>query len=422
MQRLIHNVRIFTNTEAGVLEKHAVLIDGPRIAAVATEQELRVRYPQAQPLDGGGRLLLPGLVNVHMHFYSTFARGLALPKSPKNFAEILQILWWKLDASLDLEAVYYSALLPAIAAVKLGVTAFIDHHASANAVDGSLDRIEDALAQVGLRGVLCYETSDRHGKENARAGLRENERYIRKCRQVKAENPDHPFGGMVGLHASFTLDDDTLEQAAALSRTLERGCHIHVLEDPVDDRETRDKYGAGVVDRLQRFGILQEASIAAHCIHLSEAEKDLLAQTGVMVAHNPQSNMNNAVGRTDIFGLLQRGLLLGLGTDGMSPGMAGDVRTALWLHKHDLRDPNAGWNEVQAMLLQNNPEIYLRASGQKVGHVAPGYLADLILVDCFPPDADDYRQFLGPLSFRYRRQRGGYHDHQRPHRDARQGD
>ncbi|MDQ7063674.1 MAG: putative aminohydrolase SsnA [candidate division KSB1 bacterium] len=399
MQRLIHNVRIFTNTEAGVLEKHAVLIDGPRIAAVATEQELRVRYPQAQPLDGGGRLLLPGLVNVHMHFYSTFARGLALPKSPKNFAEILQILWWKLDASLDLEAVYYSALLPAIAAVKLGVTAFIDHHASANAVDGSLDRIEDALAQVGLRGVLCYETSDRHGKENARAGLRENERYIRKCRQVKAENPDHPFSGMVGLHASFTLDDDTLEQAAALSRTLERGCHIHVLEDPVDDRETRDKYGAGVVDRLQRFGILQEASIAAHCIHLSEAEKDLLAQTGVMVAHNPQSNMNNAVGRTDIFGLLQRGLLLGLGTDGMSPGMAGDVRTALWLHKHDLRDPNAGWNEVQAMLLQNNPEIYLRASGQKVGHVAPGYLADLILVDCFPPTPMTTDNFWGHYLF-----------------------
>lgn len=397
---LIHNTTIFTNDERNaILKGQAVAVEDCRIKEIGAESALQKKYPDFKKIDGGGRLLMPGLINAHMHFYSTFARGLALRETPQNFHEILQMLWWKLDSALDSEGVYYSALVPAITAVKKGVTAVIDHHASPHAADGSLDRIEETLAKVGMRGVLCYEVSDRDGKEIARKGLRENERYIKKCRAAKEKNPDHPFDAIMGLHASFTLDNDSLEQAAELSSSLQRGCHIHLLEDAVDRRITEVKYRSSIVERLIKFGVLRENSIAAHAIHLQEEEKDDLAGSGAMVAHNPQSNMNNAVGRTDIFGLLQRGVLLGIGTDGMTPDLRPDVRTANLLHKHDLKNSNVGWQEIQQMFLKNNPKIYRRISGQLLGKIAPGYLADLILIDYYPPTPLTPDNFWGHFLF-----------------------
>jgi putative selenium metabolism protein SsnA len=400
MNLLINNVTIFTNDEQNsVLRNAAVAIEDTHIKEVGSEKDLREKYSDFKQIDGQGRLLMPGLINVHMHFYSTFARGLVLSAQPKNFHEILSMLWWKMDSSLDLDAVYYSALIPAITAIKNGITAVIDHHASPNAVDGSLDRIEEALSQVGLRGVLCYEVSDRNGKEIAQKGLRENERYIKKCQVAKDKDTDQLFDASMGLHASFTVDDDTLEKAAELSRSLHRGCHVHVLEDGIDARITEEKYRSGVVERLQKLEILGEKTIAAHCIHLTEEEKDLLAQTKAMIVHNPQSNMNNAVGRTDIFGYLRRDVAVGIGTDGMSADLRPDIRTAMLLHKHDLKDYNVGWNEIQQMVFKNNPSIFERVTGQKIGKIEPGHLADLILVDYFPPTPLTSDNFWGHFLF-----------------------
>lgn len=383
---LIHNITIFTNDENNtILTNHAVLIEDNRIKLVGPEAALMAQHPEAEQIDGQGRLLMPGLTNVHMHFYGTYARGLALPIAPQNFHEILQHLWWALDKALDLEAVYYSTLIPAITAVKKGVTSIIDHHASPHAVDGSLSRIEDALAQVGLRGLLCYEVSDRDGKAIRDQGLAENERYIHHCQQFKEKNPDHPFDGMMGLHASFTLDDDSLKEAVDLANSLNRGCHIHLLEDRVDETETQRKYGRRVVERLHHFGVLGPQSIAAHGIFLSEADLDLLAKSETMIAHQAQSNMNNAVGRADVFKLLERGLTVGIGTDGMTPDLRNEVRTGYLMHKHHLSDCNAGWSQYEAMTLKHNPAIYQRLSGQPVGQVKAGHLADLILVDYYPP-------------------------------------
>ncbi len=386
MDILIHNVFIFTNNEQNtILVDQAIAIAGNHILEVAKETELKKKYASFQQIDGAGRLLMPGFINTHMHFYSTFARGLVLKETPANFAEILSKLWWRLDSALDLEAVYFSALISAITAVKSGVTAVIDHHASPNAVTGSLDQIEDALNKTGLRGVLCYEMSDRDGKEIASLGLKENERYIQKCQKAKLNDPDHLFDGMVGLHASFTLNNDSLTKAANLSHSLNRGCHIHLLEDKLDREKTLEKYQIDVGQRLLKYGIFGEKTIAVHGIHVNENEIDCLAQTNTMLVHNPQSNMNNAVGRTDIFKLLQKEILVGIGTDGMSPTIIPDVRTGYLLHKHDLKDSNVGWAEIQQMTLKNNPEIFSRVSGQKAGKIEPGCLADLILVDYYPP-------------------------------------
>lgn len=366
-------------------DQQAVAISDNKIVAVGPQPALEAAYPDHERLDGEGRLLLPGLINAHMHFYGFYARGLGLTRPMTNFGEILQYLWWRLDRALDRPAIYYSALLPAISAVRSGVTTIIDHHASPNAIEGSLDVIEEALTQVGLRAILCYEVTDRNGRAGRAAGLAENGRYLQKCEQARAADPTYPFDGLVGLHAAFTLEDETLAQASDLAHMLGRGCHVHLLEDQIDDAICLDRYQAGAVERLRRFGVLGRRTLAAHAIHLDTRAAGWLAESETLIAHNPQSNMNNAVGRADIFDLLRRGVAVGLGTDGMTPDVRAEARAAHLLHRHHLHDPTVAWGEVERLLLVNNPTIVERTAGWRVGRIAPGYLADLILVDYSPP-------------------------------------
>ncbi len=379
MNWIIDHIRLFTNTaNQEITTSLAVAIENGAIAAIAPAEELRRQFPDARKMDGQGKLLMPGWINTHMHLYSTFARGWALKTNPFGFQEILQQLWWQLDKALDEESVYLSALIPAITSVKNGVTSIIDHHASPNAIDGSLDRIQEALKMLGLRAVLCYEVSDRDGREQAKAGLRENERFI-----IKQKKESSMYEGMIGLHAAFTLSDEMLEAAADLGQRTNKGFHIHLSEGLADD--SRPEYGLSTTERLQQHGILGPRTLAAHAIHISQTDRTILKESETMVAHNPQSNMNNAVGRADIFALLEQDILVGLGTDGMSASLYGDMRAANLIHKHDLQDNRVGWNEVQKMVLKNNAQIYQRVSGLQAGHIAPGLPADLILIDYFPP-------------------------------------
>lgn len=397
---LISNVTISTNDiQKTILEDQAVLIQDGLIYEIGAQDNLKQKYHEHEHVDGGGRLLMPGFINCHNHFYSTYARGLAMRRAPQDFHEILQYLWWKLDAALDLKAVYYSALVQAISAVKNGVTAVIDHHSSPDAVEGSLDKIEEALVLLGLRATLCYEMSDRNGREVCQQSLEENARYIQKCRIEKRKNPRYLFDAMVGLHASFTVDDGSLNRASELSWSTDRGCHIHLLEDEIDRSITKNKYDCSVGQRLEEHGILKEKSIAAHGVHLNEQEMAMLAATGTILVHNPQSNMNNAVGRADILNIMRNRVLVGLGTDGMSADLRNDIRAANLLHKHHLKNPNTGWHQVQQIVLNNNAEIYRRVTDQKVGRIEEGYLADMILVDYYPVSPMTPDNFWGHLLF-----------------------
>ncbi len=398
MDTLIYNARVFTNGNTPeVINNASILIENGRIKKIAPAGESIITAKKINKIDAMGKLVMPGWINTHMHFYSTYARGLALKKSPQNFKSILSDLWWQLDKALDDEAVCYSALIPAITAIKCGVTSVIDHHASPNAIDGSLDRIESAIEKTGLRAVLCYEVSDRDGKEKVDQGLRENERYIKKCADQKKADPDHLYDAMFGLHASFTLSDKTLTRATAIRQQTGRGFHFHLCEGEADNQSPFSKERA--IPRLARFGILGSQSIAAHAIHINDKEIGILAESGTMVVHNPQSNMNNAVGRADIFKLLQNDVLVGLGSDGMTPAIVPDIRAANLIHKHALKDPTAGWLEIGRLALKNNPLIFERVSDQKLGAIIPGYLADLIIVDYYPPTHLDETNFWGHLLF-----------------------
>ena len=375
-----------------VLWNSTVVTDGEHVAAVGGFTEMRERYPEAEAVDCAGKVILPGFICTHHHFYSTMARGMAPPGEPaSNFVEILERLWWKVDMALTEEDIALSAKIPLIESIRNGTTTIIDHHASPSFRDGSLDIIEDAVREAGLRASLCYEVSDRNMPG---AGIAENERFIKKVGKG-----DGQIAAMMGLHASFTVSDETVEKCVGIASDAGVGCHIHVAEDASDRDDSLAKYGTPTVNRLHNLGLTGEKSIFVHCVHIDESEMDILADTDTIVVHNPESNMNNAVGVTPLLELLGKGVLVGLGTDGMASDMLSQMRVAYLLHRLDKRDPRVAFVEAPQLLLQNNAEIAKRQFGLPLGEIFPGGPADLAILDYHPPTPLNADNFLGHLIF-----------------------
>ncbi|MEI7480912.1 MAG: putative aminohydrolase SsnA [Elusimicrobiota bacterium] len=389
---LIKNATIATlGATNRLLKNHAILVEDGLIKKIAPQKSFKGKYSKV--IDGAGKLAMPGFINAHMHFYSTFARGLGKAAPSRNFTEILENLWWRLDKKLTNADSYYSAVIPLMDAVRKGTTTLIDHHASPFAVKGSLKAIEKAVRETGLRASLCYELSDRDGKDIAQAGLEENTEFIKYA----ASLDDNTIKAMFGLHASFTVTDATLEEAAYRGHTLKAGFHIHTAESQADQLYAEAHYKMRVVERLEGFGILGPKSIAAHCVHINEKEMEILARTHTAVVHNPQSNANNAVGIADIVAMAGKGVLVGLGTDAMTVNMLEEVRAAVWL-QHLKRDPSQGFAESVSALLMNNTEIANRQF-KDVGILKEGYCADIILLDYYPPTPLEADNFYGHLVF-----------------------
>jgi putative selenium metabolism protein SsnA len=376
-----------------VIADGAVRIDGDMIIWVGSRGD--AGDMDGTVIDAGGGLIMPGFINAHMHFYSTFACGIALKDpAPTNFAEILERLWWRLDKALTLDDVRLSALVPLVRSLEAGVTTVIDHHASPNAVRGSLDVIAEAARLVGVRACLCYEVSNRDGERIAQEGIAENVAFLEKC-----QGNGDMAAGLFGLHASMTLDDALLARCVDAGRRLGAGFHVHVSESTFDPDDSLARSGKRVVHRLHDAGVLGERSICAHCIHVDESELDVLAATRTNVVHNPQSNMNNAVGRADVRAMLERGICVGLGTDGMSAGLLDDVRLVNLLHKHGTGDPRAGFMEAGKLLLENNARIASRCFDRPVGVLAAGHKADVIVIDYEPATPFAADNLLGHVLF-----------------------
>ena len=261
--------------------------------------------PGGKVIDCAGKYVTRSFVVGHHHVYSALARGMPPPpRAPRNFREILELIWWRLDKRLDGEMIRASAVAAGIDAAKAGTTFIIDHHASPNAARGSLHTIAAELERVGLGHLLCYEMSDRDGDACREAGLSETEAYLAEGRQ-----------GLVGMHASFTVSDELLGQCVEVARRFETGVHVHVAEAPVDGEHCRATYGKGCVARLRDGGALESGrTILAHCIHLDDAEREVVRRSRVWVAQQTESNLNNGVGVLDA-GELGRRVMLG--TDGM---------------------------------------------------------------------------------------------------------
>lgn len=384
--------------ELSVLPGAAVTIVGDTIESVGPAEESVARHPGADFIDAPDGLVMPGLINAHTHLYSALARGLTAEIAPSsNFTEILQHLWWRLDRALTEDDVRLSAAAGAVELVRNGTTTVVDHHASQVHIDGSLSAVADALRDAGLRANLCFEVTDRDGADVRDAGLAENERFARDVAQTGGG--DGLLGASVGLHASFTLDDATLERAAGLAADAGIGCHIHVAEDVADVEDSVSRTGRRVVERLDSFGVLGRKTVAAHCIHVNAEEKKTLAKTGTLVVHNPQSNMNNAVGCAEVPDMLRRGVLVGLGTDGFTASMFDEMKVANLLHRHEAGDPRVGHDIAATLCLRNNPRAASRLFGRTVGTLEPGASADVIVLGYDPPTPLETGNFLGHLVF-----------------------
>ena len=382
---LITNGRIFTfGKNHRLIEDGAVLIQNDRIVEVDYSHILEAKYPQEERLDAHGMLVMPGMIVAHTHFYGTFARGMYIPGPPmKDFPEILNRLWWPLDRALDEESVRYSALVPIIDAIRYGATTLLDHHASNNFIDGSLDVIAEVVAETGVRSVLCYEVSDRDGPEVAQAGIRENIRFIKKAQEMS-----HPrIAATFGLHAALTLSDETLDRCVAEAEAIgHKGFHIHAAEGPADREHSLATYGLPTIDRLAQRGILGPDTILAHAIDIDAWEMATLRDTQTWVSHQPRSNMNNGVGVADIPTMLRGNMKVVLGNDGFSNDAFEEMRVAYLLHKSAHNDPRVlPADQLLRIVIENNAALAKQFFPGEFGKLEPGAVADIILVDYDPP-------------------------------------
>ncbi len=343
-------------------------VDGGSITARA-EQIEPIAGDEVVPL--WGRVVLPGMVCAHTHLYSALARGMPPPpRAPADFLEILELVWWRLDRALDEETLYWSALAGALEAARAGTTCLVDHHASPSCIRGSLDIIQRALEDAGLRGILCYETTDRNGAAAGAEGAAENRRYMDRTLRDQGL-----YRGMVGAHASFTLSDQSLAECAAIMKSGDTGLHIHAAEDPCDVENSMDRFGIGVVERLLRMGALNPKTILAHGTHLDARELQLVREADAWLAHNPRSNMNNSVGYAPVMSFGERLLL---GTDGIGADMFEEARFAYFKGRD--AHINAG-ADFWLRALANNQRFAGGLFGSDLRTLRPGSAADLVVLD-----------------------------------------
>jgi len=394
---LVGNGRFIThNVDEPFLDDGCVAVAGDEIAAVGRTAELRLAHPGARFLDAQRRVIMPGLINAHTHLYSALARGMALKEAaPGNFTQILEQVWWRLDKALTLDDVYLSGMVGMIDCIRNGVTTVFDHHSSPGAVNGSLFRLAEAAQQAGLRSCFCYEVSDRDGDEVAALGIEENRAFLQRC----SRSGNNLIGGLFGLHASFTISDQTLDRCRTVASDCGAGFHVHTAEALADVDDCLREHKMRVVERWNAAEILGSTTLAAHCVHVNEHEIDLLRDSRTRVIHNPQSNMNNAVGCAPVLEMMRNGVHVGLGTDGYSADMFESAKAAGLLQKHHCGDPRAACTEPPQMLFAENATIATECFGCPLGKLAPGAQADIILVDYDPPTPLHNENLYGHVLF-----------------------
>jgi putative selenium metabolism protein SsnA len=354
---------------------------------------------QARRIDARERIVMPGLVCAHTHFYSGLARGITAPLGPMpDFTAILENLWWRLDRSLGAEAIRASAAVNALEAVRAGTTTVVDHHASTGQVRGSLDILAGEFRRVGLRGLLCYETSDRDGRAVRDAALAENEAWATAASAegaaARAAGRAAPMlGAALGAHALFTLTDETLVELSALASRTGLGIHMHIGEDPVDAATCRRDHGCSLSDRLTAHGLLDEKSILVHGLHLAGEDREAINAAGSFLVHNPRSNMNNGVGYNEHLAELSN---WALGTDGITTDMFEEA-TIAWF-KHRDADGPLGLDEVVGGLAGGH-RMVSRHFGAPMGTLEAGAVADLVMLDYRSPTPLVAANIAGHVAF-----------------------
>lgn len=372
---LIKNgVLVTMDAQRRILEGHAVAVKAGKIVEVDRTENLERKHNQAEAIDATGRIVMPGIICSHSHLYGMLLRGASLNiDPPSDFTQILQRVWWPVDEAMNFEDAYASALVACLEFAKSGVTTFADTYSGPNSISGVLDHIARAVGEVGIRGLIAFEATERHSAEEGEKGVQENVRFAEK---VKPESKARP---LFSIHASFTVSDALIRRVKQLAQKYHVPITIHASEGLVDLHHNLENYGKRTVERLRDVGLLGPDVVLAHCVNLDEKEIGILEETDTGVAHNPMSNMLNAVGVAPLLQMLKRNVRVGLGNDGYIFDMFENMRAAFLLHRVYHKNPNAiDPYTILEMATVNGAGLY--GMRKEVGSIEPGKKADIILI------------------------------------------
>lgn len=336
-------------------------------------------------IDAGGRVVTVPLVNFHDHIYSRLAKGLPIKGDMTSFQNILENLWWKLDLDLDLDMVKASAQMAVLESIRNGVTYIFDHHASPNSTEGSLSTIADIIENIGLRGVLCFETSDRNGEGLSKTSIEENQNFF-------LNHTSENIKALFGLHASFTVEEKTLKQVSEFVQNNNIGVHVHLAEDKFDNEISLEKFSKNPIERFNEFKLLNSKSILAHGIHLTENDYKILESSGAALAYNLDSNLNNSVGLPN-FKMVPKSTTILVGTDGMHANIARSFKQ-LFLQ---LRHSRFSFDDAFGFMISAyfNQHKFAMQFFPDFPSLCVGDRADLIIWDYIPPTPINNENFWG---------------------------
>jgi putative selenium metabolism protein SsnA len=370
---LIKNGMIVTGDKKGsVIPKGYVRVNGPRIAEIS---EGEPKFTADTVIDAKGCVVIPGLITAHTHLYGILLRGASLNiKPPTDFAQVLQRVWWPVDEALSIEDAYASALSASADMLRNGSTLYADTYSGPNSIEGSLQEIARGTKEVGMRGIIAFEMTERNDPEEATRGFQEGVKFIESCRKEEL------VSGMISLHASFTVGDEIVTKAVAKAKELDVPVTVHTSEGLVDLYHNLETTGERTVERLDRLGVLGPKTVLAHCVHVDDNEIDLIAKRRASVAHNPMSNMLNAVGISPVPAMLKRGITIGLGNDGWIYDPFENMRCALTVHRLASGNPSAtGPDEIFRMATIEGAHCY--GLENDLGSLEKRKLADIVILD-----------------------------------------
>ena len=359
-----------------ILSGHSIIVDDGRFRAIGDTHEIIRDWKADEVIDASGGVVMPGLICSHTHLYGMLLRGAKLDiVPPSDFTQILQRIWWPVDENLTFDDAHASARVGCLEFLKTGTTTFADTYSGPNSIDGVLDRIAKAVDEVGIRGLLAFEATERHSKDEGERGVQENVRFARSTRQERYSKAMPLFS----LHASFTVTDELIQSVRSLASELSVPVTIHTSEGLGDLQHNIVRYGKRTVERLRDVGLLAQDVVLAHCVHVNDSELDMVATSGAKVAHNPMSNMLNAVGVAPVPSMLRRAITVGLGNDGYIFDGFENMRAAYLVHRVICRDPNIiDPYAILEMSTIRSAELY--GLDKELGSIELGKKADLIVV------------------------------------------
>jgi putative selenium metabolism protein SsnA len=387
---VLKHAQIINFSPAEVKQDVDIVIEDTLIKAVGNDAASGIQADKV--IDCDGLYVHPGLVCSHHHYYSGLSRGImaTIPDSP-DFISTLKNLWWRVDRALDEESVYYSSLICSLDAVRSGTTAVVDHHASPNFITGSLHQIRRGFEAVGLRGMTCYEVTDRNGGEKElREGVEENLRF---AREIGDAGPDRLMEAAIGAHAPFTVPDAGMEMLSDAVAQTGRGLHMHLAEGAYDVSVSHHRYDKDLAFRLDDFGLINDKSILVHGLYLNEAEIELINSRNAFLAHNARSNMNNNVGYIRHLDKVKN---LVMGTDGIGADMFEEFKLAFFKHR-DAGGPL--WPDTFLSALSRGNQLLSRYFDADFGRIEAGCKADLVISDYKAPTPLEAGNIAGHIAF-----------------------